>query len=105
MRTGDELAFDTLAFVVRGEEVAAPESSEEKTSLRPALNADIPAPKASVREAKASRQAPEPAGPKKPVLDSGDKAGTPSASSAAVLWGGVLAVIALTALAIFYFAA
>lgn len=106
LRAGDELAFDTLAFVVRGEEVAAPESSEEKTSLRPALNADIPVSTASsVREAKASRQAPEPAGPKKPVLDSGDKAQTPSASSAAVLWGGVLAVIALTALAIVYFAA
>lgn len=105
LRAGDELAFDTLVFVVRGEEAAAPESPDEKTSLRPALNADISAPKAPVREAKANRQSPEPAESPKPALDSRAEANMPTTYSAAVLWGGVIAVIAVTALAIFYFAA
>lgn len=105
LRTGDELAFDTLVFVVSGEELAAPESPDEKTSLRPALNADISVPHPPVREMKASRQSPELAEPPKPALDSRDEANTPTAYNAAVLWGGVLVVIVLTALAIFYFAA
>lgn len=105
LRAGDELAFDTLVFVVRGEEAAAPESPDEKTSLRPALNVDISAPKTPVRETKASRQSPGPAESPKRTSDSRVEANTPAAYNAAVLWGGVIAVIAVTALAIFYFAA
>jgi FOG: FHA domain len=105
LRAGDELAFDTLVFVVRGEAVTAPESPEDKTSLRPALNADIRAPKAPAREAKVSRQTQESAEPQKPALDSGDKVETPGGYNAVFLWCGVFAVIALTVLAIFYFAA
>lgn len=103
----DELAFDTLVFVIRGEPVAEPERLDDKTSLRPAIAAAPAGERVSAERRQVGAAVRQSAHQLKPTLqsemkNSGDER---AGHSSAVLWGGVAVAVVLTALAILYFAA
>jgi pSer/pThr/pTyr-binding forkhead associated (FHA) protein len=108
VRGGDELAFDTLVFTVRGEPAETMGMELDKTSLRPAVMA-LPPHSASTKQSGAanrslSGQSPE---PRKAVTAD---APTPSPEHSGpdhsgLLWGGIAVAVLLTGAAILYFTA
>lgn len=104
LRDGDELTFDTLGFVVRGEAVAEPDKTGAKTSLRPSIVAEIAAVSAAPESGVRSERVPSPAKPTPRRLleqDADESAG----QSSALFWGGIVMALLLTMSAIVYFAA
>lgn len=101
VRSGDELAFDTLVFTVRGEAAEDASAEHDKTSLRRAIVA--PAAEAQApRQNGAVNRSPSAKSPdlRKPVT-----ADTPAppAESSGWLWWGIAAAVLLTVVAVVYF--
>lgn len=101
IRGGDELAFDTLVFTVRGG-AAAEELVHDKTSLRPAISAHSEA-VPSIQQASApSRKAAVKAKSPRHSTPSQEEVPSPNAS---LVWVGIAAAVLLTVAAILYFTA
>ena len=101
VRGGDELAFDTLVFTVRGTATSDDDLAHDKTSVRPAISSrsvDAPSPRQNGSPKKGAAVKAKNLRPVAPP-----DAPIPTAHNASLVWWGIASAVILTTAAVLYF--